>query len=303
MTRGSFFREAGVEERVKGMSGYGKWVAGRKTKWITLAVWIVIVGALTLLWPSVNSQVVNNAQNLPDDSQSVRAAAVAEQEFPAGSGVPALLVWHREGGLSDEDLIHIIAVYGKLEQQPLPHQNYVPPLGKLPPQALQASLSEDRSTLVTPVLFDKSADSDQLGEAVTQMKELISAETGGDPAAAKVDGSELSLRVTGPVGISIDATGLFKDADVSLLIATVILVLVFLLLIYRSPILALIPLVAVGFAYGVTSPVIGKMATGGLDYSGFTGHLHHDRAAVRRRHGLLPVPDLPVPSDAEGGGE
>lgn len=131
MTRGSFFREAGVEERMKGMSGYGKWVAGRKTKWITLAVWIVIVGALTLLWPSVNSQVVNNAQNLPDDSQSVRAAAVAEQEFPAGSGVPALLVWHKEGGLSDEDLIHIIAVYGKLEQQPLPHQNYVPPLGQL----------------------------------------------------------------------------------------------------------------------------------------------------------------------------
>lgn len=263
MTRGSFFREDGVEERMKGMSGYGKWVAGRKTKWITLAVWVVIVGALTLLWPSVNSQVVNNAQNLPDDSQSVRAAAVAEQEFPAGSGVPALLVWHREGGLSDEDLIHIIAVYGKLEQQPLPHQNYVPPLGKLPPQALQASLSEERSTLVTPVLFDKSADSDQLGEAVTQIKELISAETGGDPAAAKVDGSELSLRVTGPVGISIDATGLFKDADVSLLIATVILVLVFLLLIYRSPILALIPLVAVGFAYGVTSPVIGKMAQEG----------------------------------------
>lgn len=60
-----------------------------------------------------------------------------------------------------------------------------------------------------------------------------------------------------------DATGLFKDADVSLLIATVILVLVFLLLIYRSPILALIPLVAVGFAYGVTSPVLGLMAREG----------------------------------------
>lgn len=117
------------------MSGYGKWVAGRITKWITLLIWIVLVGVLTLLWPSVNSQVVNNAQNLPDDSQSVRAAVVAEQEFPGGSGVPALLVWHREGGLSEQDLLHIIAVYGKLEQQPLPSQNFVPPLGQLPPQA------------------------------------------------------------------------------------------------------------------------------------------------------------------------
>lgn len=245
------------------MSGYGKWVAGRKTKWITLLVWIVAVGVLTLVWPSVNSQVLNNAQNLPDDAQSVQAAAVAEQEFPGGSGTPALLVWHRDGGISDEDLIHIIALYGKLEQQPLEHQNFVPPLGQLPPQALQASLSEDRSTLVTPVLFEKTADSGQLGEAVAELKELVREETGTDPAAAKVESSELSLRVSGPVGISIDATGLFENADVSLLIATVILVLVFLLLIYRSPVLALIPLVAVGFAYGVTSPLLGKLAQEG----------------------------------------
>ncbi|WNS42562.1 MMPL family transporter [Paenibacillus sp. MMS20-IR301] len=246
-----------------GMSGYGKWVAGSKTKWITLLVWIAIVGVLTMLWPSVNSQVLNNASNLPEDALSVQASAVAEQEFPAGSGVPALLVWHREGGLAEEDLVHIAAVYNQLEQQPLPHQNFVPPLGQLPPQALAASLSEDRSTFVSPVLFDKNAGSDQLGEALTALKQLISTETGADPSAAQTDSGDLSLRVSGPVGISVDATGLFENADVSLLIATVILVLVFLLLIYRSPILALIPLVAVGFAYGVTSPLLGKMAAEG----------------------------------------
>ncbi|MCL6601973.1 MAG: MMPL family transporter [Paenibacillus sp.] len=245
------------------MSGYGKWVAGNKTKWITLLIWIAVVGALTMLWPAVNSQEINNAPNLPEDSQSVQAAAIAEREFPSGTGIPALLVWHRQGGISQEDLLHIQTIYGNLEKTPLPHQNFVPPLGQLPPQALQASLSEDRSTLVTPVLFDKSADSEQLGEAVTELKALIAKETGSDPAAAKLDGTDLSLRVTGPVGISIDATGLFKNADVSLLIATVVLVLVFLLLIYRSPILALIPLIAVGFAYGVTSPILGKMAQAG----------------------------------------
>ncbi|WP_150270202.1 MMPL family transporter [Paenibacillus tepidiphilus] len=245
------------------MSGYGKWVAGSKTKWVTLGIWIAVIAVLTMVWPSVNSQVINNAQNLPDDAQSVRASAVAETEFPAGSGVPALLVWHREGGLSEQDLLHIIAVYGGLEQEPLMHQNFVPPLGQVPPQALQASLSEDRSTLVTPVLFDKSADSGELGDSVSDLKERIKETTGSDPASAPADGSELSLRVSGPVGISIDATGLFEDADVALLIATVLLVLVFLLLIYRSPILALIPLVAVGFAYLAVSPVLGKMAQEG----------------------------------------
>lgn len=245
------------------MSGYGKWVAGRKSKWITLLVWIAVVAALTMMWPGVNSQELNNASNLPESSPSVKASVVAEREFPAGSGVPALLVWHREGGMTEADLKQVISVYGKLEKQPLEHQTYVPPLGQLPPQALQASLSEDRSTLVTPVLFEKTADSEQLGEALTAMKKLVNAETGSEPSVAKVDSGELSLRISGPVGISVDATGLFKNADVSLLIATVVLVLVFLLLIYRSPILALIPLVAVGFAYGVTSPVLGKMAQEG----------------------------------------
>ncbi|WP_019914918.1 MMPL family transporter [Paenibacillus sp. HW567] len=248
---------------MKGMSGYGKWVAGSKSKWITLLVWIAAVAALTLLWPGVNSQELNNATNLPKSSPSVKASVVAEREFPAGSGVPALLVWHREGGMSEADLKQVIAVYGKLEKQPLEHQTYVPPLGQLPPQALQASLSKDGSTLVTPVLFEKTADSEQLGEALTAIKKIVNEVTGSEPPAAKVDSGELSLRITGPVGISVDATGLFKNADVSLLIATVVLVLVFLLLIYRSPILALIPLVAVGFAYGVTSPVLGKMAQEG----------------------------------------
>jgi putative drug exporter of the RND superfamily len=245
------------------MSGYGNWVAGRKSKWITVIVWIAVVAALTMIWPAVNSQVVNNAPNLPDDSPSVQAAVVGEREFPGGSGIPALLVWHRSGGMSQEDLKHIQAVYNTLQSSPLPHQNFVPPLGQLPPQALMASLSEDRSTLVTPVLFDKTADSDQLGESVSQLKARIAEEAGSDPSAANLTGNDLSLRVTGPVGISIDATGLFKNADVSLLIATVVLVLVFLLIIYRSPILALIPLLAVGFAYGVTSPVLGRMAEAG----------------------------------------
>ncbi|QWU15959.1 putative drug exporter of the RND superfamily [Paenibacillus sophorae] len=246
------------------MEGYGKWVSGRIGRWVTLAVWILAVGVLSAAWPGVNSQVVNNAANLPLDAGSVQAEKLAQQEFPSGGGIPALLVWHRQGGISAEDLVHIGAVYTALEKKPLPHLLSVPPLGQLPPAALQAQLSKDGSTLVTPLIFDKAADSDQLGDSVAQLKEAVKAETGRDLSAADLASGDLTLRVSGPVGISIDAVGLFKDADVSLLIATVILVLVFLLLIYRSPLLALIPLVAVGFAYGAASPLLGKLAQEGI---------------------------------------
>ncbi|MBY9077723.1 MMPL family transporter [Paenibacillus sp. HN-1] len=246
------------------MKGYGQWLSGRTGKWVMLLVWIIIVGVLNAVWPAVNSQVDNNAANLPDSAASVQAAAVAEREFPSDDGVPALLVWHREGGMKDEDLAHIGALYSTLTKQPPAYVVTVPPLGQLPPQALKAELSQDGSTLVTPLVYDRSADSDKLGDSVTGLKETIRKETGTDVTSAKLESGELTLRVSGPVGISIDATGLFKDADVSLLIATVVLVLIFLLLIYRSPLLALIPLVAVGFAYGVTGPLLGKLAQEGV---------------------------------------
>ncbi|CAM5700737.1 hypothetical protein LSPH24S_02125 [Lysinibacillus sphaericus] len=47
------------------------------------------------------------------------------------------------------------------------------------------------------------------------------------------------------------------------MIATVLLVLVLLILIYRSPLLAIIPLIVVGLAYGVISPTLGFFAEQG----------------------------------------
>ncbi|MGN7359182.1 MMPL family transporter [Paenibacillus sp. SAF-054] len=245
-------------------SGFGKWVAGKRSKWVTLAVWIIIVGVLSAMWPMVNKEVQNNAANLKDDTLSVQAEKVASEQFSGGSSVPALLVWHREGGLKDEDLQHVQKLYAEWGKNPVPYQDSVPPFDKMPAQALKAQLSEDQSTFVTPVLFKDEADSDQLKEGVEQLKAQAAKEFGSDPFTVKQNSaSELSARVTGPVGISIDAVGLFKNADFKLLMGTVILVLVILLLIYRSPILAFIPLIAVGFAYGAISPLLGLMASKG----------------------------------------
>lgn len=245
---------------MKEQSGYGRWVAGPKTKWVTLIVWIVLVAVLNLIWPMVNEKEKNNAPNLPDTSLSVQAETVASREFPSGEGIPALVVWQRVGGLTDEDLGHVQELFAKLAEQPVPHQVGLVPFDKMPLPALKAQLSEDGSAIVTPVFFDKTAGAEQLEEGITEMEAQVKETFGVDPFSADMNNPELVARVTGPAGISVDATGLFKNADVSLLIATVLLVLVILLLIYRSPILALIPLIAVGFAYGVISPVLGFMA-------------------------------------------
>ncbi|AWB46336.1 hypothetical protein DCC85_20645 [Paenibacillus sp. CAA11] len=237
------------------------WLTGAKGKWITLAVWVVLAVLLNVIWPGVNQEEINNSPNLKEDKPSVQAGAVAAEEFPGGQGTPALVVWHRSGGLTDEDLKQVQQLAGAIGEKPLPEQKFVVPLDQIPLPALKAQLSEDGSTIVSTILFNSSAETDQLKTSLEQFKQLVKSTLGADPFSIKdADGGELTARVTGPVGISIDATGLFKNADFSLLLSTVVLVLVILLLIYRSPILALIPIVAVGFAYLVVSPILGIMA-------------------------------------------
>src|SRR5699024_12843142 len=52
-------------------------------------------------------------------------------------------------------------------------------------------------------------------------------------------------------------SSLFKNADFVLMFATIGLILVLLMIIYRSPLLAVIPLVVAGMVYMVTDRVIG----------------------------------------------
>ena len=240
-------------------------IGGRRGRWVTLAVWIVFVAALTAWLPSANDQKNDTLGNIPGDKASVQAARLLEREFPSNDGVPALLTWYRASGLTDEDLQGIQELSKRIAANPVPHQLSAVPLDRMQLNALKQQVSQDGTTFVQAVLFDKGASSDGLKDGLDELEKQADAVFDGQRPfkTALDDAASLAVRATGPVGISVDATGLFSDADVSLLIATVMLVLVFLLLIYRSPVLALIPLISVGFAYGAITPLLGWMAKAG----------------------------------------
>ncbi|WP_053375861.1 MMPL family transporter [Paenibacillus sp. FJAT-27812] len=236
-------------------------IAGPRTKWITLVAWIVIAALLSVFLPAVGDKEESNAPNLESDSPSVIAEQLIKDKFPSSSGIPALVVWHRDGGLTEEDFSLIQKTTQTLIDKPLKEQGEVVPLHQMPVPALQKFASEDGTTLVQPISFGEQTETEILKENIETIKGIINDASGQNPFEVAVDDSSaLSVRVSGPVGISVDATDLFKGADVSLLIATVLIVLILLLLIYRSPILAIIPLIGVGFAYAVTSPLLGWMA-------------------------------------------
>ena len=73
--------------------------------------------------------------------------------------------------------------------------------------------------------------------------------------------AESDALVTGPAGLLVDAVEVFGSIDVTLLVATSLLVLLLLVAIYRSPFIALVPLLVVAVAYAVTAGIVYLLAT------------------------------------------
>ncbi|MCL6454651.1 MAG: MMPL family transporter [Alicyclobacillus sp.] len=246
-------------------AAWGRIVAGPKTRWVTLALWVVVAAVLSALAPSVNKEENNAAANLPSSSPSVVATRHLNQAFPDANATSALLVWYDQSGLSATDLSDIQHAAKVLDEHPVAGQRSIPPVYNLPPAALKGFESKDGTTFVLPVSFQSGVSADTLQGSLATLEQRVSSAIGQDPfQGTSVTAPGLHARVTGPAGIMADAQGLFKHADFALLGATTLLVLVLLILIYRSPILAFLPLVAVGFAYGVISPVLGLLAKAGV---------------------------------------
>jgi putative drug exporter of the RND superfamily len=125
-------------------------------------------------------------------------------------------------------------------------------LTNLPPQATDGFFSEDRTTAVIPLIFESSLDTDEIKEAQVKIQEIAE------------ESPDLTLYITGPAGIATDAVDLFSRADIVLLLSTVGIILILLIVIYRSPLLAFIPLIAAGFVYFVVNQILGLMGKAGL---------------------------------------
>lgn len=240
-------------------------VSGRKSRWIILISWLLIAAILNMSLPQANSQKNELAPNLPDSSLSQQARKIVDKEFTSDAGTPALLTWYRSTGITDKDIM-LIQQYSKdAEKNPVEHQKAIMPLYQLPlPVLKQQMVSKDGTTLILPVSFEKKVETKELEKSLNALKNKAAKLFPGNPAKTSIgDTDKLALRITGPAGIAVDATALFSQGDLSLLLGTVAIVLILLLLIYRSPILAVIPLIGVGIANGIISPILGGIGKAG----------------------------------------
>ncbi|MHA6250434.1 MMPL family transporter [Oceanobacillus sp. CAU 1775] len=233
-------------------------VATRKGAWITIILWLVIMIGLSA-GPQLGDYKVTNFQSLPDDAESIITQKKLDEYFPNDQGTPGVYVFHKENGeLVVEDVIEII---DGIKAANIEGIEEIVDISQLPPQALTAFLSEDNTTMIVPMNLEAGLGNAQYADINDETTEL------GTELAAAYD---VAFYITGPAGISGDTVKLFESADLNLLFATIGIILVLLIVIYRSPLLAIIPLFATVIVYQVVNQTVAILGKSGLEINNST---------------------------------
>jgi RND superfamily putative drug exporter len=236
---------------------------GPRGRWGAIGAWVVL-GIGGFFAHAHLGSVTTAGENsfLPRKSGSTRVVDVLQRSYRGGDDIPVLIVFNREGGLTEADLNAIDRLARGLERLGL--------------------------TGATPVFAPYSADTNGLlGNLATIAKGVgpISRDREAALVALAIDASQhgaiggvgkirkylrqhrrpgMRSYVTGPGALAEDLERVADDAAQTLLLAALGLVLVLLLLIYRAPILAVLPLLVVGTAYLVASGVVYLLIEAGL---------------------------------------
>ncbi|WP_435595398.1 MMPL family transporter [Streptomyces albogriseolus] len=197
----------------------------RAVPWAVAGLW---VAALVLLGP-LAGKFADVQQNravdyLPDGADSTQVARV-QDELPGGESTDLVVVYHRDGGLTAADREAAAAQIADVEREF--------ELSDVP----RGVPSADGSTLMYPVSSTRPGQDEEAQLAfVDGVRETV-----GGPGGPSVE-------VGGPGAVGADMDEVFETIDGTLLTATLGVVTVLLVLIYRSPFLWLVPLAVAGAA-------------------------------------------------------
>jgi RND superfamily putative drug exporter len=255
------------------MNGIAKFISGKATAPLTmlLALFFAVLafGPLTLEEESVSPGI-----GLPKDNQTVLVDE-ALKGLPGQDVTAAVLIYRTEDGskLTDAQLTYL-----RGEEVPVVCPPFIPPFGcadyiaeqgvsydngvnekflefssaeiegeKFVPPAV---LSEDGAAAVVTIPLTKSDATEVITERVKEMRAVMNEDLP----------SGLVAKLTGAEGFQADIAGVFAGANFVLLGVTALVVILLLLITYRSPILWLIPLLIIGTADRMASILAGQVA-------------------------------------------
>jgi putative drug exporter of the RND superfamily len=214
--------------------------SGRRTKYLALALWLLLASVAAPLAIRLNETQDNEALTaLPESAEADAALERAEAAFPGSDRLVAVVVYARDGGLTGPDR-------AKAEADRAAFARYAQD-ARVPPPIPSA----DGAAVL--LAFPLAGSDDDQSAAANEIKERLAA---GAPAG-------LQTALTGSAGGLDDVFDAFEGMDLTLLLVTGGVVVLLLLLTYRSPVLWLIPLLAVAMASQVASAAVYLLARGG----------------------------------------
>jgi len=297
--------------------------AGRRAKWVVFALWFVAIfvaaGPANLPGRFEDAESNEATSYLPGDAEST-AALKATEALQKGELAPAVIVFRRDSGLSAADRQTIVKDVGEMTAKRFPGvvadgvtaaaggnpegSTPVPPpvetkgCGSLTTEVpgqpdnyapfVGPTCSADGKAAIVTAYIKGNGEGERIVDPVKYWREVLPSDDGG-----------LQAKITGGAGFSADAIEVFEGINGTLLLAALSLVIFLLIVIYRSPMFFLIPLVAVVFAetlsrslgYGLTelgvtvngqsSSIMSVLVLGaGTDYalllvSRYREELHH----------------------------
>jgi RND superfamily putative drug exporter len=221
----------------------------RRAKWLVGALWLALVlGAFAANLPGKFSDAEQNESTsfLPGDAESTKALEITER-LEGGEQVPMIVVYHRGGGLTAADRGRIAADRAELNRLDLPATT----------DFRRPVFSPDGTGAILTADIRSDGEGETILDPVKEVRERVS-----DP------GGGLEVKVAGPAGMAADAIEVFESLDGTLVGVAFLLVLVLLVLIYRSPLFFWIPLTAVGFAEIATRAIGYGLTEAGVTING-----------------------------------
>ena len=196
---------------------------------------------------------------LPSNNETVLVDE-ALAKLPGQDGTAAVIIYREKDGgeLTAADQEWLVGKVDPFSPIPLPAGGANEKFAKwsnvevngaiiVPP----TTLSEDKTAALVTVPMDKAG---EVKEQASRVEEMRAAMVEGMP-------STLEAKLTGAEGFLADISNVFAGADFALLGTTALVVMVLLLITYRSPSLWLIPLLVVGTADGMAGGLATRVAS------------------------------------------
>src|SRR6266487_3263628 len=214
--------------------------AGSWTKWVVVGFWLVVVVVAFPLSNKLMGAEKNDASAwLPANAESTQVLDL-QSHFQSPNIFPAVVVYDRASGLTAADRAKAAA----------DARSFAGLHGVGAGQVTGPIPSADGKAIQTIVSVNLGS---QGWNGAATAADSIRAVTGSNA-------NGLASHITGPLGNAADSSKIFKGIDSTLLYATLAVVIVILLITYRSPVLWLLPVISAGVALITAQAVVYLLA-------------------------------------------